>query len=158
MTDTTTTTLAQSVVPMAQELFTAMIDGEPGLLLPAEALDEPFPDPLYAWVDIVVGPAVSRTLVVTARETADRLARSLLAMEDDEPVSLEDVQDALGEVANVVGGNLKAMLPEGATLTLPVVAQVAPSALRPVDHEQALIWWGGPILIQLWTSTNGEGL
>lgn len=156
MTDTTST-LAQSVVPMAQDLFTAMVDGEPGLLLPMEALEEPILDPLYAWVDIV-GPAVSRTLVVTARETADRLARSLLLKEDDEPVTLEDVQDALGEVANVVGGNLKAMMPEGSSLTLPVVEHAEPSASRPADHEQALLWWGGPILIQLWTSTNGEDL
>jgi hypothetical protein len=156
MTDTTST-LAQSVVPMAQDLFTAMVDGEPGLLLPMEALEEPIADPLYAWVDIV-GPAVSRTLVVTARETADRLARSLLLKEDDEPVTLEDVQDALGEVANVVGGNLKAMMPEGSSLTLPVVEHTEPSASRPADHEQALLWWGGPILIQLWTSTNGEDL
>ncbi|MBD7951412.1 MULTISPECIES: chemotaxis protein CheX [Oerskovia] len=156
MTDTTST-LAQSVVPMAQDLFTAMVDGEPGLLLPMEALEEPITDPLYAWVDIV-GPAVSRTLVVTARETADRLARSLLLKEDDEPVTLEDVQDALGEVANVVGGNLKAMMPEGSSLTLPVVEHAEPSASRPADHEQALLWWGGPILIQLWTSTNGEDL
>lgn len=156
MTDTTWT-LAQSVVPMAQDLFTAMVDGEPGLLLPMEALEEPIADPLYAWVDIV-GPAVSRTLVVTARETADRLARSLLLKEDDEPVTLEDVQDALGEVANVVGGNLKAMMPEGSSLTLPVVEHAEPSASRPADHEQALLWWGGPILIQLWTSTNGEDL
>ncbi|MDF2847540.1 MAG: chemotaxis protein CheX [Oerskovia sp.] len=156
MTDTTST-LAQSVVPMAQDLFTAMVDGEPGLLLPMEALEEPIADPLYAWVDIV-GPAVSRTLVVTARETADRLARSLLLKEDDEPVTLEDVQDALGEVANVVGGNLKAMMPEGSSLTLPVVEHAEPSASRPADHEQALLWWGGPILIQLWTSTNGEDL
>ncbi|MFF3064675.1 chemotaxis protein CheX [Oerskovia sp. NPDC057915] len=156
MTDTTWT-LAQSVVPMAQDLFTAMVDGEPGLLLPMEALEEPIADPLYAWVDIV-GPAVSRTLVVTARETADRLARSLLLKEDDEPVSLEDVQDALGEVANVVGGNLKAMMPEGSSLTLPAVEHSAPTADRPADHEQALLWWGGPILIQLWTSTNGEDL
>jgi len=156
MTDTTST-LAQSVVPMAQDLFTAMVDGEPGLLLPVPALEEPIPDPLYAWVDIV-GPSVSRTMVVTARETADRLARSLLLKDDDEAVTLEDVQDALGEVANVVGGNLKAMLPEGSSLTLPVVERTAPCADRPADHEQALLWWGGPLLIQLWTSTNGEDL
>ena len=73
-------------------------------------------------------------------------------------VSLEDVQDALGEVANVVGGNLKALLPEGSTLSLPVVGYERPTAARPADHEQALLWRGGPLLILLWTSTNGEEL
>lgn len=153
----TTEILAKIVVPMAQDLFTTMVDREPGLLAPVAALDEPIDDPLYAWVDIV-GPSRSRILVITARETADRLAQSLLLMEDDEPVSLEDVQDALGEVANVVGGNLKAMLPEGATLTLPVVGYERPVAERTADLEQALLWRGGPILILLWTSTDGEDL
>ncbi|OLT53616.1 chemotaxis protein CheX [Cellulosimicrobium sp. CUA-896] len=149
-------TLALSVVPIAQDLFTAMIDGEPGLLTP-EPATLPVVDPVHAWVDIV-GPAHYRALVVTGRATADRLARALLQMADDEDVSLEDVQDALGEVANVVGGNLKGMLPEGSSLTLPVVDVVGPTATRPADHEQPLLWRGDPLVISLWTPKNGEEL
>ena len=150
-------TLAESVVPIAQDLFTAMIDGEPGLLTPADGVDGPLADPVHAWVDIV-GPARYRALVVTARSTADRLARALLQMPDDEDVSLEDVQDALGEVANVVGGNLKGMLPEGSSLTLPVVDVAAPDTARPADHEQPLLWRGDPLVISLWIPKNGEEL
>lgn len=150
-------TLALSVVPIAQDLFTAMIDGEPGLLTPEPAVTAPVTDPVHAWVDIV-GPARYRALVVTGRATADRLARALLQMADDEDVSLEDVQDALGEVANVVGGNLKGMLPEGSSLTLPVVDVAGPTATRPADHEQPLLWRGDPLVISLWTPKNGEEL
>jgi chemotaxis protein CheX len=149
--------LAESVVPIAQDLFTAMIDGEPGLLTPTDAVEAPIADPVHAWVDIV-GPSRYRALVVTARPTADRLARALLQMPDDEDVALEDVQDALGEVANVVGGNLKGMLPEGSSLTLPVVDVVGPALERPADHEQPLLWRGDSLVISLWTPKNGEEL
>jgi chemotaxis protein CheX len=150
-------TLTESIVPIAQDLFTAMIDGEPGLLTPVEAVAAPMAGPVHAWVDIV-GPAHYRALVVTARTTADRLARALLQMADDEDVSLEDVQDALGEVANVVGGNLKGMLPEGSSLTLPVVDVTGPAVSRPADHEQPLLWRGDPLVISLWNPKNGEEL
>jgi|WetSurMetagenome_2_1015567.scaffolds.fasta_scaffold20848_5 chemotaxis protein CheX len=40
----------------------------------------------------------------------------------DAPTSLnDDVRDALGELANMVGGNLKSVLPGGVTLSLPTV-------------------------------------
>ncbi|MGF1645615.1 MAG: chemotaxis protein CheX [Kineosporiaceae bacterium] len=35
-----------------------------------------------------------------------------------------DVVDAMGELANVLGGNLKALLPDGSTLTLPEVSRI----------------------------------
>ncbi len=43
-------------------------------------------------------------------------------MTGDAPTELnEDVRDALGEVANMIGGNLKSMLPGGVELSLPSV-------------------------------------
>ena len=55
-----------------------------------------------------------------AREvTREMLRRSAGAAATTEDV---DVTDAIGELANVLGGNLKAMLPEGSSLSLPVVA------------------------------------
>jgi chemotaxis protein CheX len=40
----------------------------------------------------------------------------------DVPTSLnDDVRDALGELANMVGGNLKSVLPSGVSLSLPTV-------------------------------------
>ena len=150
-------TLTQRVLPIAQDLFAAMVDGEPGLLEPVDALGAPIPDPVHAWVDIV-GPTSWRTLVVTARPTADRIARALLQLDDDETVGLDDVRDALGEVANVVGGNLKGMLDGGSSLTLPVVDTTGPAVARAADHAQALLWRGEPLVISLWTSKDGEQL
>ena len=46
-----------------------------------------------------------------------------------EPVENELIQDALGELTNMTGGNLKSLLPEPCFLSLPAVA-VTDSAMR----------------------------
>jgi CheY-specific phosphatase CheX len=45
----------------------------------------------------------------------------------------ESVRDALGELANMVGGNLKAILPKGVSLSMPMVVQ----------GSDYLIWFSG---------------
>jgi chemotaxis protein CheX len=45
-------------------------------------------------------------------------------------VTLEDTQDALGELANITGGNIKALLPEPCRLSLPAVAEGHECTLR----------------------------
>jgi chemotaxis protein CheX len=42
----------------------------------------------------------------------------------------DDVRDAVGEVANIIGGNLKPILPHGTVLSMPSVVEGDPSALR----------------------------
>jgi chemotaxis protein CheX len=42
----------------------------------------------------------------------------------------DDVRDAVGEVANIIGGNLKPILPHGIALSMPSVVEGYPSALR----------------------------
>ena len=134
---------------IAEEVFAAMIDGEPGHLLP-----HPGPavhaEPLYSWVDMHADVS-GRTLLATDVATAHRLARALLAMEPHEPVGEEDLVDAFGEVANVVGGNLKALLPVQGTLTLPRVSRVAPAQDGAVLVDSvALTWRGEPLDITVW--------
>lgn len=53
---------------------------------------------------------------------AARAARVMLHL-PSENASAEDMRDALGELANITGGNLKAALPSPSHLSLPVVAQ-----------------------------------
>lgn len=52
---------------------------------------------------------------------ASRTAASMLEAEPA-GLSAEDISDALGEVANMIGGGVKAMMPEPSVLSLPVVA------------------------------------
>ena len=59
----------------------------------------------------------------------------------------EDIEDGLGELANVVGGNVKAVLPGPSALGLPVVgaAPVAGSDTCRVD----LLWRGRSLTISV---------
>jgi CheY-specific phosphatase CheX len=72
----------------------------------------------------VIGDAPARIAISIDRAGARAVAERMVAaawpgssLEDD------DVDDAMGELANVLGGNLKALLPEGSSLTLPSVAE-----------------------------------
>ncbi|MGZ4613874.1 MAG: chemotaxis protein CheX [Kineosporiaceae bacterium] len=65
---------------------------------------------------------------------AHRLAARMFA--SDEPTS-DDVLDALGELANIAGGNVKALLFTSARLSLPS-ATLGPPALAPRDPQGAL--------------------
>ncbi len=58
---------------------------------------------------------------------ADFAARAAVIMFGlgDAPATHLDMQDALGELANMVGGNLKALLPEPCQLSLPTVVDGA---------------------------------
>ena len=56
---------------------------------------------------------------------AERLACVMFQVDEASP---EEVRDLLGEMANLVGGNIKGMLPGPSRLSLPVVAP-------PVDHS-----------------------
>jgi chemotaxis protein CheX len=51
--------------------------------------------------------------------------RTAAAMLGAEPADEADVADALGEVANMAGGNIKALLPGPSELSLPVVTERA---------------------------------
>ncbi|BDC51781.1 hypothetical protein F183_A40960 [Bryobacterales bacterium F-183] len=42
----------------------------------------------------------------------------------------DDVQDAMGELANIVGGNLKPLLPDGVALSMPSVVQGTNYSMR----------------------------
>ncbi|WP_169164540.1 chemotaxis protein CheX [Cellulomonas taurus] len=138
------------VYAITEEVFGAMIDPEPGYLRPWEG-DLPTPtDPLAAWVD-VHGELAGRAAVICETATAHELARALLRMEPHEEVTPADLVDAFGEVANVVGGNIKALLPSQGSLTLPQVAAAVPQA--PADapaHTLALDWRGHPLSVVVW--------
>ena len=74
------------------------------------------------------GPWTATLEVIVSPILARRFAADLLQVGDAE-LSEDDVHDALGELVNVVGGNVKGLVDErrDATLSLPVVAATCPS-------------------------------
>lgn len=60
-------------------------------------------------------------LVECSHEQAFDWAARLMSLQP--PISLADAKDSLGELTNVIAGNLKALLPPGVALSLPSVVQ-----------------------------------
>jgi len=149
----TTTFEVDVVYGIACEVFAAMVDGEEGGLGPWVGPRPVHAEPLAAWVDLL-GPWPGRATLVTDAETARELARALLGLGQGEEVSHADLVDAFGEIANVVGGNVKALLPDTGTLGLPQVAAVAPApaaGAAVVVHELRLAWRGRPLEVEIST-------
>jgi hypothetical protein len=105
-------------------------------------------DVLSAWVD-VVGPWTGTVVLTTGRQTAAELTRALLGEAAPELLEHEDVVDAFGEIANVVGGNVKAALPGPSALGLPEVGE-APAVRNPADLVRVdVLWRGEPLSISV---------
>ena len=127
-----------TVQTIAEDAWTALVGLDELLVpLPGELPD----DALSSWVD-VVGPWTGSVVLTTGRQTAAELCRALLGSSAPELLEHEDVADAFGEIANVVGGNVKAALPGPSALGLPEVGE-APAARNPLD----VLWRGQPLTI-----------
>ena len=74
-----------------------------------------------------VGEWKGAVLVRCNIPTAEKLARRLFK---SQTVSEEDVADSIGELANMIGGNLKSVLPPGVMLSVPSVALGGDLAVR----------------------------
>ena len=136
---------APTVESIASEAWVALV-GEDEVLIPLPG-DLPV-DPVAAWVD-VVGPWTGSVVLTTGRKTAAELTRALLGPAAPEELEDEDVADAFGEIANVVGGNVKAALPGPSGLSLPDVGD-SPAVRNPADHVRVdLLWRGEPVSISV---------
>ena len=147
---------ADEVHAIAADVFAAMVDGEEGTLAPWHPSHPMDAHDVVAWVD-VRGPWAGRASVETSSATAAALTRTLLRLPESEPLTDDDLVDALGELANVVGGNVKALLPEQGTLGLPRVAGALPDddAANPVQRLP-LAWWGRSLVLTVWATDEAQ--
>ncbi|MGY1834786.1 chemotaxis protein CheX [Blastococcus sp. SYSU DS0510] len=134
-----------TVESIAAEAWVALV-GEDEVLVPLPG-DLPV-DILSGWVDIV-GPWTGSVVLTTARSTAEELSRALLREATPAALDDEDVADAFGEIANVVGGNVKAALPGPSALSLPQVGN-APLVRNQADVCRIdVLWRGEPVAISV---------
>ncbi|MDR7280456.1 chemotaxis protein CheX [Catenuloplanes atrovinosus] len=105
----------------------------------------------------ITGTWHGHVVVACNEPAAKNCSAAFLAMEVEE-VGEADMMDVLGELANIVGGNVKSMLPPGCFVSLPTVvtgeAPHYPSA-EPVC-QLAGHWMGDPFVITMWQS-RGDG-
>ncbi len=77
-------------------------------------------------------------------------AASVMFGREEESISVSEIQDALGELANMISGNLKTLLPKPSFLSLPCVTEGFSDALEEPDGEiHRQITWdcGGQLLM-----------
>ena len=118
--------------------------------------DENQPSEVHSSVSIT-GSWTGHVVYASSAAAARRAAAAFLAM-DAGAVGPEDLSDVLGELANIVGGNVKAMLPAGCFLSLPQVVLAPDSATRYPNAERVTglygLWEGEPVSISMWQSRN----
>lgn len=95
--------------------------------------------------------AVSLTCSAAAGEEMTRLMLGLTESDELDPL---DLGDALGELVNVVGGNLKSLV-DGCTLGLPQVGPVTPW-LRPPLAVLHIGWGAGAVCVAVHDRQNHE--
>ena len=135
----------ETVQSIAQEAWSALVGDDEFLVpLPGELPD----DPLSSWVEIV-GPWTGTVVLTCDRSTAEELSRALLKEHAPPVLEHEDVVDALGELANVVGGNVKAVLPRPSGLGLPEVGTTPPSGREADSVRVAVLWRGPPLTLRV---------
>jgi chemotaxis protein CheX len=107
----------------------------------------------------ITGSWHGHIVFASSRHAAQKAAAAFLAMEPDE-VSQDDLSDVLGELANIVGGNVKAMLPAGCYLSLPTVVLAPDTASYYPTAERITglygVWDGEPVSISMWQSVKQE--
>jgi chemotaxis protein CheX len=140
---------------MVEQVWVSYLDPE-GVnpLIPTG--DEKQPSEVHSSVSIS-GSWTGHVVYASSTAAAKKAAAAFLAMEVGE-VSDEDVADVLGELANIVGGNVKAMLPAGALLSLPQVVLAPESATKYPNAARVTglygLWEGEPISVSMWQSRN----
>lgn len=154
--------MTSSVLPSTEDLeqivtdvFESFLGEEIPQLGPKPELDSPF----QASVSITggwEGHVVLGCTPVMARSAAGALLQIPVG-----ELAEDDVADAIGELANMIGGNIKGLLPGPSSLTLPVVS-TGTGGLRHPSSEEALAlnlsWQGEPFVVSVLTgSRNGQG-
>jgi chemotaxis protein CheX len=143
---------AATVQEITEQAWLALV-GEDEVLVPLPA---PLPaDTRSSWVEIV-GPWTGSVVLTCGRQTALALTRALLREHAPEVLEEEDVDDALGELANVVGGNVKAVLPGPSVLGLPETG-IAPPPGREADTCRVdVLWRGEPLTVSVQSHAERE--
>ena len=107
----------EGIRTISESLFETMLNME---------FDADPADPVADWSDALVGKITidgdleAEIRVIASQELARRIACKMFAITDDE-IAEEDILDAMGEVANIIGGNAKGIFDGDCKLSLPCV-------------------------------------
>jgi chemotaxis protein CheX len=135
---------------VARDVWTSFVDADDaGLVAGGEGVAE---QRVTACVHL--SGAFTGSVIVQCSDHAARDAAAALFGVSALEVTETEVIDALGEIANMVGGNVKSMLAGPSFISLPAVAQGLRSSLSvagaSVVQQVHLMWRTEPIVVSLW--------
>ena len=133
---------------IAVEIWSAYL----GLDLSSPLTPSQNPGPLEVVASISVTGAWDGHVVVSASERAGiAIPAAMLALDLDD-VTDADLLDAAGELVNVVGGNVKSLLPQPSLLSLPLTSRAGQHVRYPGTREICGLsaeWRGEPVSISV---------
>ncbi|HEU5474238.1 MAG TPA: chemotaxis protein CheX [Actinophytocola sp.] len=137
---------------IAEQVWVAFLDGGNELVIHSGQSDDT--SELSASVGIV-GAYEGHVVVSCSQEASRDVASALFAMPSEE-VTDDEIGDALGELANVLGGNVKSMLPAPSTMSLPTVAGTKQQQWPGTTEvcRTMVTWRGNPFNVTLLVSRN----
>ncbi|HTW07789.1 MAG TPA: chemotaxis protein CheX [Acidimicrobiales bacterium] len=142
---------SESVSQVTREIWAALLagDGRPDLVpgqLPGSEI--------VATADI--SGEWNGTVCLSCSALAARHATAAMFAISDDELTSNDIVDAIGELVNVVGGNIKSMVPGPSVLSLPRVSEGTDAALPQhleLAQEVRFAWMEEPVVVSIWTTT-----
>jgi chemotaxis protein CheX len=86
----------------------------------------------------IAGPASATVEVELPWDVASRLAAALFETTES-PTPEDMVRDLTAELANMIGGNIKGLLPGPSSLSIPVVRSITPAPPEPQGPNQTSV-------------------
>ncbi|MDQ1463528.1 MAG: chemotaxis protein CheX [Actinomycetota bacterium] len=142
---------ADDLEVITREVWTSFLDGDPAGLVAGG--DPPTGEQITGCVHL--SGAYTGSIMLQCSPPAARDAAAALFSIAPGDVTQTEVVDAIGEIANMVGGNVKSMLPGPSLLSLPLVVQGVLSVPgAQVVRTVQLIWRAEPLTVSLWQQAS----
>lgn len=141
---------APELAEIVEQVWASFLDGEIVPVLDPD-LDKGYDGRLIAWVSIS-GDWSGHLMLVCSEAAARAITTDMFQMGEDE-VSTAEIADALGEIANMVGGSVKGMVGADAALSLPQVVLDAAALVSPDAHRLVTVqadWKSELLEFSLW--------
>lgn len=137
------------------EVWSSHVDDRDGLepAPPHPWSAEPGPSATPCWSGAVSVTGLWQALIAVdlAELSAHALARGMLGLDEGEEPNRADLNDAVGELANIVGGNVKSLMPGHHDLSLPLVANTLLEGAAELVPQLVLdlAWRGEPVRVRV---------
>jgi chemotaxis protein CheX len=143
---------SEAVAALTQEIWVALLAAEVTEMPPGA-----LPGSDFVAVTEISGEW-NGTVCLSCSRAAARHATAVMFGTDEEDLNAADITDAVGELINVVGGNIKSLVPGPSVLSLPSVHEDGqarlPSHLE-LAQEVRFSWMAEPVVVSVWTE-NGD--